>query len=69
MNDFYKHIADFNKDTAILFTDLGYFILSVHLSSKEINVQQAQEMFKKLGAILNLHKQKVIIGIDANQFL
>jgi len=67
----YASSLDFNKDTAFLFTNKNYLILSVHLKSKkEVNVEQAKEMFAVLNGIKQSHPElKIIIGMDANNYL
>lgn len=44
----YKNSLDFNNDTSFLFTNKNYLLISAHLKSKKIHIEQTQEMFKIL---------------------
>jgi len=67
----YAELLDFNNDTAFLFTDKNYLLISAHLKSKkEIYIRQAKEMFATLREIRTNHPLlKIILGMDANHFI
>lgn len=66
----YGKDLDFNNDTSFVFTDKNYLIVSAHLKAKEINREQAKEMFKTLKMIKEAHPLiRIVIGMDANHFL
>jgi UDP-N-acetylglucosamine 2-epimerase len=67
----YGDKLDFNKDTAFLFTDKNYLLISAHLKSKkEIYLKQAKEMFDTLRQIRTDHPLlKIVLGMDSNHFV
>lgn len=66
----YGKDLDFNGDSAFLFTDRDFLIVSGHLKSNKLHLEQAKDMFKTLERIKEEQPLlKVIVGIDANHFM
>lgn len=66
----YSAQLDFNSDSAVLFTDRNFLVISAHLKSSNLHIAQAQGMFEQLSNILDEHPLlKIMIGIDANHFI
>jgi UDP-N-acetylglucosamine 2-epimerase len=68
-NENRKKDFNFNDDTVFIKRG-NYLLLSVHLSSKAVNVKQAKEMFDALDQVLkeNPHLE-LILGADSNHFM
>lgn len=65
----YDELLNFNKDSVYVKAREHLFI-SAHLTSKSINVQQAEEMYKVLDKILEEYPHmKIVVGMDANHFI
>ena len=61
---------DFNNDTAFIFTDRHYLLISAHLKSNKLHIEQAKSMFETLRKIKEEHPLlKIIIGMDANHLV
>lgn len=61
---------DFNSDTAFIFTDRHYLLISAHLKSSKLHIEQAKAMFETLRGIKEQHPLlKIIIGMDANHLV
>jgi hypothetical protein len=41
----YSDILNFNNDTVCVFTDKNYLLISAHLKSSKLNIEQAKDMF------------------------
>ena len=68
-SDRFADLLNFNKDTAFIKLK-SYLLVSAHLSSKKIKTQQAEIVKEVIQSILTEEPElKVIMGIDANQFL
>jgi len=66
----YGQELDFNNDSAWIFTDKNYLIMSIHLKAKKINLEQAKSLFSTLRSIKATHPLlKIVLGMDANHFL
>lgn len=62
----YANLLNFNKDSCF-FKAKNTLLVSAHLSSKKVNVEQAKEMFETLDRIERENKSlKIIVGVDAN---
>jgi hypothetical protein len=61
---------DFNNDTAFIFTDRHYLLISAHLKSSKLHIEQAKGMFEILRKIKEEHPLlKIIIGMDSNHLV
>jgi len=43
--DKYSEILNFNQDSAFVFTDKNYLLISGHLKSSKVHLEQAKDMF------------------------
>lgn len=70
LHEEYCKKLNFNNDSVSFFSDRGYLLLSVHLTSRPERIEQARDLFLALEELVTAHPMlRVIVGANCSQYL